>query len=61
MRRPPAPDYEGYDVRHFEVGGDYDVTLHLANPLVIIGYAMIRAADEGGSSAGGPGGERNRR
>jgi hypothetical protein len=41
IKRPSPTDVEGYDVRHFEIGGVYDVGRCLADLLVISGYALV--------------------
>jgi hypothetical protein len=40
LERPPAREYEGYDVRHLLPGQTYDLTARLGTLLVVAGYAM---------------------
>lgn len=54
-QRLPAPEYEGYDVRHLVVGQTYDMTSRLATLLVVGGYAMpeMRLLDRAADRAPG--------
>ena len=40
LERPPAQDYEGYDVRHLLPGRTYDIAARLATLLIVAGHAM---------------------
>jgi hypothetical protein len=53
---PPAAEFEGFDLRRFEIGCVYDVGIRLAELLVFAGFATIemrmneRAGDDSEAS-----------